>query len=226
MRTRVDRTITILLAAGVVVAGLELTSYAANGRAFVLGGSNSESRPASLTNTGKGAALSLHVSKAAPPLTVSNGNKVAHLNADTVDGLHAQALTTRVITYQVPGGTPVAFNLKLDSLPAGKYLASFDVFMQTTIGAGPAICTLGADVGPAQLLSYGAVNGGGYTSSAAGGLVTRARQHPLFLACNNASTVVAANSGTSQVTLTPVAGVTTKSLVPAFRTPRLSRAGR
>ena len=54
MRRSVDRFVTVLLSAALVVVGLELASYAANGRAFTLGGRNTESRPASLANTGKG----------------------------------------------------------------------------------------------------------------------------------------------------------------------------
>jgi hypothetical protein len=220
------RTLPVLLGAAVLVGGANLAAYAANGHAFLLGVTNSESRPASVTNTGRGPALSLHAGPGSAPLAVSNDRKVVHLNADAVDGSNAQALRTNVFTYPVPSGTSVPFDLTLAGLPAGRYLASFSVFMHTTAGAAPSICDLESDLPPTQLVSYGPVFGSGFSTSNASGLVTQFAGHPLLLFCNNATSVVDTSSTLSQVTLTPVSGVITGSLVPAFRTPPRRSTGR
>lgn len=210
---------TVVLSAALVVVGLEVTSYAATGHPLVLGRSNSEARPTSLTNTGRGPALVLRSGNGSSSLSVSSDKKVAHLNADAVDGSNAQALRTNVFTYPVPSGASVPFDLRLDSLPSGRYLASFSVYMHTTAGAAPSICTLQSDVLPTQLVSYGPVYGSGYTSSNASGLVTQDPAHPLVLYCNNATSVVDTSTTLSQVTLTPVSGVLTGSLMPVLRNP-------
>ncbi len=126
---------TVVLSAALVVAGLEAASYAANGHAFSLGGSNSESRPSSLTNTGSGPALSLHAHGA--PLAVGNTEKVTHLNADLVDGLNARALETSATTWTIPAGTVHVYLLK--GIRPGRYLASFDIALSSS---GPAQCAL------------------------------------------------------------------------------------
>jgi hypothetical protein len=84
------------LAIGAVVAGgafaVSLTGigYAANGGAFLLGHGNAETRTASLNNSA-GTPLSLVAPATKAPLKVSNSVKVARLNADLLDGLHASA---------------------------------------------------------------------------------------------------------------------------------------
>ncbi len=130
------------------------------------------------------------------------------------------ALTARL-------GTAVAGAVRPDAgqPQAGRYLASFSVFMHTTAGAAPSICDLESDVPPTQLVGSGPVFGSGYTTSNASGLVTTFAGHPLILS-NNATSVVDTSNTLSQVTLTPVSGVITGSLVPAFRTPPRRSAGR
>jgi hypothetical protein len=72
---------------------------AATGGGFVLGRSNYESSPSSLSNTAAtgGPALRLHTAKSSTPnFAVSNSTKIPHLNADLLDGLSSSAFQHRL----------------------------------------------------------------------------------------------------------------------------------
>src|SRR4051812_44386378 len=88
---------------GTVVAYLALTlamsgtAYAATGGTFILGQTNKANRPSKLVNTKSGPALTLRSQPGSAPLSVSkNRKRVANLNADLLDGVHASALQRRV----------------------------------------------------------------------------------------------------------------------------------
>ena len=140
------RVLPVALAAVVLVGGANLAAYAANGHPLLLGAHNTESKTATVTNTAKGAALSLSTSKQSPPLQVNSTKVVKHLNADAVDGQSAKDLATNVITYNIPGGTSVPFSRTLNGLPKGSYLASLVVAMNS---ATPARCFLTDGTAPA-----------------------------------------------------------------------------
>jgi hypothetical protein len=214
------RVLPVTLAALVLVGGANLAAYAANGHPLILGGSNNETKTASVTNSGKGPALSLNTSKKSPPLAVNSSKVVKHLNADLVDGKSASALTTNVITYTVPAGTTVPFAMTLNGLPKGNYLASFSVVMHATTTA---LCFLSDNVAPTDLLSYGA-NLSGFSVVNGAGLVTVQAGHPMVLNCDAATSVVAATDTHSQVTFTPAGKVTIKSGSMAARSPHRSGA--
>jgi hypothetical protein len=73
------------------------TAYAATGGSMILGNPNTASKTTSLANTGSGPALRLVTkSGATPPLAVSNGTKIANLNADMVDGVRASSLQPKL----------------------------------------------------------------------------------------------------------------------------------
>jgi len=73
------------------------TAYAATGGSLILGNPNTASKTTSLANTGSGPALRLGTkSGATPPLAVSNGTKIANLNADMVDGVRASSLQPKL----------------------------------------------------------------------------------------------------------------------------------
>ena len=156
------RVLPVALAAVVLVGGANLAAYAANGHPLLLGQSNGESKTASVRNTGQGPALSLHTSTKSPPLAVNSTKTVKHLNADTVDGKHAGALTTNVITYDVPGGTPLTFTMRLSKLPPGHYIAMMSVVMHA--GADPSSCYLDDDLVPIDLVGYGVNTSFGFTA--------------------------------------------------------------
>lgn len=77
------RTATVLTAAATIAAGSAI-SYAV--------ASTTTNRPVAFSNTGRGPAISLHNRSAYPPLAVNSSKRVAHLNADMVDGRSAAQL--------------------------------------------------------------------------------------------------------------------------------------
>jgi hypothetical protein len=102
-----------------LIVALGGAGYAANGGAFVLGGSNSATTESALTatfngkalrlsNTSAGAsasALALSVAMGHPPMTVNTVTKVTNLNADYVDGLDSTALTrVHNVPYNLAAG--------------------------------------------------------------------------------------------------------------------------
>lgn len=98
------RTLPVLLATAALVGAANLGAYAAAGHPLLLGGHNSSPATTTLTNSGPGPALTLHSSKKDPPLAVSSGRVVKHLNADRVDGMNAGELATQATSYILPNG--------------------------------------------------------------------------------------------------------------------------
>jgi hypothetical protein len=92
-----------LLALFIALGG---TTYAATGRPFILGRSNSASTPSklssaanptlALTNTGGKPAATFSTKAGVAPFRVNRSTKVANLNADLLDGLDSAALQARV----------------------------------------------------------------------------------------------------------------------------------
>ena len=160
------RVLPVALAAVVLVGGANLAAYAANGHPLLLGGSNSETKTASVTNTGSGAALSLHTSKSSPPLAVNSSKVVKHLNADTVDGKQRRRPSpTNVFTYNVPGGTDPAVQPAAER-PAQGQLPRHVSAWSCTPPATLALLRSDDDTGiPTDLLGYGANRRGFSTSS-------------------------------------------------------------
>ncbi|MGC4110790.1 MAG: hypothetical protein QM747_10280 [Nocardioides sp.] len=153
------RTVPVLLAVAALVGAANLGAYAASGNPLLLGRQNHASATTALATTGRAPALSLHSSSKAPPLAVSSGKLVKHLNADRLDGKSATDLGTRAYVYRLPNG-PSGASLVLP--PPGTYLLSVSV---TLNGANADGCFMeqigGSGVEPI------AVNGtvsGGYTT--------------------------------------------------------------
>ena len=218
------RVLPVTLAAVVLVGGANLAAYAASGHPLLLGQPNSASHTTTVTNTGKGAALSLHSSKKSPPLAVNSTKTVKNLNADTVDGLHAKALTTNAITYAVPGSTTVPFTMALNGLPKGSYLALVTVIMHA--GPNTSVCYLDNGATPYQLIGYGVNTSFGYSAVNASGLITVRAGHPFSLTCNSALSVDDATSSFSRVTFTPVGKISSMAgSLSAKSAPSRSGAG-
>jgi hypothetical protein len=119
-------TVVAYLALFVALGG---SAYAATGGNFVLGHSNAANQATALKNTGSGPALKLTTGDGATaPLAVSNGTKVAKLNADQVDGLSAAAFqrkiekiaasTASVETDPAGGIGPWSFSLRCTAVRA------------------------------------------------------------------------------------------------------------
>jgi hypothetical protein len=103
-------------AAAVLVAGIDLTSYAATGRTLILHGRSVSSGTTTVENTGPGPALALITRKSAPPLSVTSGRLVQHLNAAKVGGRTSAQLEPRLLTYRVGRAGAV--------LPSGEHFVS------------------------------------------------------------------------------------------------------
>jgi hypothetical protein len=81
-----------LLVAAVLVMGIDYVSFAATGQALILGNVNHAGSVTTLDRRTNGPALKLKTNNNAAAPFVTNGlGKVAHLNADKVDGKSASA---------------------------------------------------------------------------------------------------------------------------------------
>jgi hypothetical protein len=123
MKVLQGRVAPVVLGAAVIVGSINLAAYAANGHPLLLGGSNSETKPSAVTNTGSGSALTLKTSTKAPPLTVNSTKVVKNLNADTVDGVSASSLGVNAVRYVLTDGDS---NFTLNGVAAGSYLVTVD----------------------------------------------------------------------------------------------------
>jgi hypothetical protein len=160
MRISWKGSIATVATAGLLVVAADYVSFAATGDSFVLGRFNTAKTPTTLTNQGDGPALRLNSSgKANPPLAVNSNRKVLHLNADTVDGLDAKALSTHVLTYAGGHRREVfsdGFAIFSTPLDPGVYQTSFraGLFPQVPSGSSGAevICAI------ADLTNFGGPN--------------------------------------------------------------------
>ena len=166
-----DRILPVLAGAAVVVAGLNVASYAANGHPLTLGGTNTASRTTTLSTSGTGAALTLKSGSKSPSLAVSSSKVVAHLNADEVDGRHAADLQTLATTWTIPAGTTLSYTLS--GLKPGTYLATLDVVLGDT---APSQCELDQNGTPAvtffganRAAAFSVVSGSSVLTQHAGG---------------------------------------------------------
>jgi len=173
-----SRVLPVLAGAAVVVAGLNVASYAANGHPLTLGAKNTETRTTSLASSGKGPALSLTSGKKSPSLAVSSSALVTHLNADQLDGRHAADLQTRATTWTIPAGPDLSFTLT--GLRPGTYLASFSVELGDTQTSQ---CELDED-GTAVVNAFGPNRGGLFSVVAGSGILTHAAGQALQLRCD------------------------------------------
>jgi hypothetical protein len=125
----------VALTVGIVLlTALDWAASAATGRAFILGAWNQADHTTTLKNTVSGAALTLKSKGAA--LKVSNGKRIAKLNADKLDGLTgAEYKKNRNTIYawsvaQHTGG----FTQAIPAQQPGSYLITFNVQMTGAAG--------------------------------------------------------------------------------------------
>jgi hypothetical protein len=106
-RPTVRASVTTLAAAGILVGGANLATYAATGHPLILGHANSAGTTTALKNTGRGPALSLNSARSASPLVVNSSKLVKHLNANQVGGKTAAQLNPSLTTFRLghPGST-------------------------------------------------------------------------------------------------------------------------
>jgi hypothetical protein len=204
------RVLPVVIGAAVVVGAANLTAYAANGHPFLLGGSNSESRTATLTNTGHGPAVAFKTSKSAPPFSVTSHKVVKNLNAAKVDGLDASVIG-RAYKFVIPSDTAMPFFFQLKGVPKGQYAASLNVGSVAAVGPITPFCSLADSTSEFAVVSYG-VSPGSSTDdiaiNSASGLVKLARKGEVGIECEGADTTYDTGGSKNIVVLTPLAKVT------------------
>ena len=84
----------VALVAGLAVVGAPGVASAANGAAWLLGRSNAESAPTTVTNS-TGTPLVLNAKAGYAPLKVNSTKVVPTLNSDMVDGYHSSSFAMR-----------------------------------------------------------------------------------------------------------------------------------
>jgi hypothetical protein len=124
-----SRALVVTAAAAALVAALALSADASGGGWVRLGGHNDTSRTTTLDRHGAGPALRLSTRSTSPPFAVTSRQRVARLDADTVDGMHATQLRTQGYVYRI-GGDDDAGPWVIKSfpgLPRGYYVATYRV---------------------------------------------------------------------------------------------------
>jgi hypothetical protein len=139
MKSRWRTPLAMLAAAALLVLGLDVATYAANGQSLLLGKLNTATKVTKIKRTTPGPVLQLKSKAGTPPLKVNSSAKVAKLNADSVDGLDAADLQTNVdtvsLTLAVDSGTtswPI-------TQPAGTYLVTWSASFEI-VGSDAVVC--------------------------------------------------------------------------------------
>jgi hypothetical protein len=144
-RPSIRTSVTILAAAGILVGGANLATFAATGQPLVLGHSNAAGTTTGLKNLGRGPALSLNSSKHSPPLVVNSKKLVKHLNADRLGGKSASQINPAVSEYRIgsPGATiSNAEHLFIIDAPAGDQEWSMTGIWTSDVSTDSIICVL------------------------------------------------------------------------------------
>jgi hypothetical protein len=123
------------------------TAVAATGGSFLLGKANSAGTTTTLSNTGKGAALTLRTArKTTPPLSVSgNKTKIASLNADYVDGLTSSQFQRRVTGSCSDPTTSITAVLANGAVSCGNSTAALQHRVAGTCSGASSVQAVGAD---------------------------------------------------------------------------------
>jgi hypothetical protein len=113
------RVISVALAAGVLVLGYDMVSFAATGSSLILGHRNTAGSLTTVKRTTSGPALKLATKHGSPPLVVTSGKKVKHLNADKVDGAGLSKLEPAATVYSVAETGDIGTDAGFWLLPSG-----------------------------------------------------------------------------------------------------------
>jgi hypothetical protein len=164
--------------------------------------------------------LALHSKRSTDaPLVVNGAGKVAHLNADEVDGLSSATLVNKTYTYTFnPAPTPptTSFSVTTPTVPAGSYLVAVSGWIYTPVtGSNAVICTLSwphpASSGANQLEEYLPFNPGGYHTLNNTGEITLKTAQYLSYECDGTTSGAYSDYPADPVTisLTPIGQLVT-----------------
>ncbi|MCW2748258.1 MAG: hypothetical protein JWP10_1400 [Nocardioidaceae bacterium] len=134
---------TVAVAAGltvILVVGIDATSYAANGKSFLLGKSNTATKITKLKNSA-GTPLQLKAKAGYAPLKVSSPVVVTNLNADLLDGKSASDLKGElqnkayVFNNTTASTTDGSIKYAFTGIAPGTYLLNYSVQMAGATGS-------------------------------------------------------------------------------------------
>lgn len=188
-------TVLLTAAAAVLVTGLTV-SASASGSWLALGHSNDASRTTGIDNHGRGAALRLTTRAGAPPLAVTSDRRVARLNADRLDGMHARALRTQVYVYRIGGDEDAGPDVvkSFPGLPPGHYLASYQMGMHLYSGTGASCWFTTAS---RDQVAWRSGSAGDYSTVVLTGTAILDARRPVTLTCRSGSAYDTVASGTA-----------------------------
>jgi len=219
MKILKGRTLPVLLAALVVVGGLNVAAYAATGGNFILGHINKAGQASTLQRTTAGPPLLLKTKLGGNAPFATNGKgKVTNLNADRLDGLDGQALQTRTLMYTIPAETDFSiFSVSLPGLAPGLYQATFSV---TAATSSQLHCYILHDNSQFEMLAYGSSHGGSFSTSNAAGVVDTRQSAAKFTCFIESGTgTIVTSAPTPQLTFTRIDGISHVSAVAARPAP-------
>lgn len=169
-----------------------------------------------MKRTNAGPALRLVTRTAAPPFTVSGQGRVARLNADRVDGLHAAQLRTthaRVSYTHISTGA-FSHTVRMTVPQGGWYTASYSAYMLSTAasGTGTAYCYL-TDTADSTYAGWDStsVSSGIYALVSGSGLVHLTAGTSVSLLCSAPFSWRTPATGPVELSLTRLDGVATVS---------------
>jgi hypothetical protein len=240
MRIRLFTATAVALATAALVIGVDGVTYAATGQSLLLGRTNYASSTTVVQSTSGAALDLRPGRTTDAPLTVSGSGLVTHLNADRIDSLDStqlqrkltgscgahQALvgiwssgapgcravepTTLVATAAHPGAVDEPVGARLETVPAGRYVAhlaaSLTPAVRGTVTAPKlASCQLQSS-GTTLVHAVGTDTGlSPATPIAASAVITVSAGAPLELVCGfHVGTWTYAKGGTATVALTPL----------------------
>ncbi len=192
-----------------LVTSLALSASASGGGWLRLGSHNSAFRSTTLVDHGRGPALRLETRTGAPPLAVNSSKRVARLNVDRLDGVHAAALRTLAYIYRIGGDEDWGPHLvkEFPGLPSGQYyLATYQMRM-VLYGGGDASCWFTTATQSRVGYSVGSTNVQYGTVVLTGSALLDARK-PITLHCVSGTaydTIASDSSADSRVTFLRVA---------------------
>jgi hypothetical protein len=147
-----SRAISVLLSALLLIGGLNLAAYAADGHPLLLGRTNVETSTATVHNTGHGPALRLTTRRGTPPLRVSSKVMIRHLNADRLDGHEGRDLGVSAWNYGVVGGAAsTEVVMSFPNLPSARFLVRYRIYGSIAGSGGHLVCGFDEGQGGAVL---------------------------------------------------------------------------
>jgi len=137
--------VAVIGAAVVLVAGMDLATYAGTGDSLLLGKINKSGTTTTVNNLGRGPVLNLVGGKPYPPLRVNSKKKVANFNADLLDGRSIEQLQPATGRLSITSADLLtsATRYYKTTIPAGWYDFTIWGFVTSTTTTDGYTCLIG-----------------------------------------------------------------------------------